>query len=135
MKVITPAPSNRSNNQLDESMIPAINIVFLLLIFFMIAGHIEARTDQLKMPVSQSSLTLKDDAVTIQILNDGRYIVNGSPVSGELHDTLGPLVTGTDAVVTCKVDKHLSAEVLDPILNTVRDLGIKQLNIATEQRL
>ena len=49
----TQKPS-RPKRQLDDSMVPAINIVFLLLIFFMIAGHIEARNADLQIPASSS---------------------------------------------------------------------------------
>ena len=38
----------------DDGLIPMINIVFLLLIFFMIAGQIAQQEPNLQLPISQS---------------------------------------------------------------------------------
>ena len=52
---------------LDASMIPAINIVFLLLVFFMVAGQISASNPDVKVPLSQSETPVSDAETLIEI--------------------------------------------------------------------
>lgn len=119
---------------IDESMVPAINIVFLLLIFFMIAGKIEAQKQPLTIPSSSSESELVTSEVEIQISVDGLYFLNSLPIKESLYLELQRLVLNDQSVVTVLVDRELPATVLDPVLNAVRKLGIKNLNIATERQ-
>ena len=54
MMLININEKKKSKMNLDESMVPAINIVFLLLIFFMIVGKIERSNNDLLVPKSQN---------------------------------------------------------------------------------
>ncbi len=115
-------------------MIPAINIVFLLLIFFMIAGHIEARNEQLHIPGSLSEQDLNIREIEIQVLADGNYLLNGTALSSGIAAALNDMALSKESVITLHVHRDLPASSLDPVLNSVRKLGIKQLLIATEQQ-
>lgn len=132
MKLISAAKKSPKN--LDESMIPAINIVFLLLIFFMIAGRLEV--DLLQPPASLSQKQLEQQSLTIRVTRDGEYLVNDAAVAvANLPTQLQQLLEqGSEEIVAvnCFVDKDLPVSVLDPLLVAVRQLGIKQLTIATE---
>ncbi|WP_288355678.1 biopolymer transporter ExbD [uncultured Cycloclasticus sp.] len=49
-------------------MIPMINIVFLLLVFFMIAGHMRDIQDQgIELPVSENGAQAVEKTVTLQL--------------------------------------------------------------------
>lgn len=115
-------------------MIPAINIVFLLLIFFMIAGHIEARNEQLKIPQSSSEKDLDAQDVDIQILADGSYVLNGQETDFALKEAIQQLTLSSESIITLHVHRDLPASSLDPVLKSTRQLGIKQLQIATVQQ-
>lgn len=128
-------PKRSSANKLDDGMIPAINIVFLLLIFFMIAGSIEAKSDQLQIPQSISEAALAEERVTIQIMANGEYYLDGEQVNEGLGDAFKLLELSPETTVTCHVHKDLPASALDPVLDVVRLSGIKKLQIATEQQL
>jgi biopolymer transport protein ExbD len=130
----TQKPS-RPKRQLDDSMVPAINIVFLLLIFFMIAGHIEARNADLQIPASSSEGELVARDIEIQILVNGDHYLNGQKIETSLLASLQALAPSTESVVTCHIDRNLPFSALDPVLSAVRQLNIKRLQIATEQRL
>ncbi|RTE66019.1 biopolymer transporter ExbD [Amphritea opalescens] len=133
MKIVTmPRPSQRNN--LDNSMIPAINIVFLLLIFFMLAGHIEAQDAQLQIPASSSDAELKTSEVEIRISASGDYTINGQPGHQDLQTMMGSLSPTPDTVVICHIHRDLPSSALDPVLQAVQQWGIKTLLIATEQR-
>ncbi|MFT6352419.1 ExbD/TolR family protein [Neptuniibacter pectenicola] len=130
----TQKPS-RPKRQLDDSMVPAINIVFLLLIFFMIAGHIEARNADLQIPASSSEGELVARDIEIQILVNGEYYLNGQKIEKSLLASLQALAPSAESVVTCHIDRNLPFSALDPVLSAIRQLNIKRLQIATEQRL
>ncbi|MEM5535026.1 biopolymer transporter ExbD [Neptuniibacter pectenicola] len=130
----TQKPS-RPKRQLDDSMVPAINIVFLLLIFFMIAGHIEARNADLQIPASSSEGELVARDIEIQILVNGEHYLNGQKIEKSLLASLQALAPSAESVVTCHIDRNLPFSALDPVLSAIRQLNIKRLQIATEQRL
>ena len=120
--------------RLDDSMIPAINVIFLLLVFFMIVGHIEARNDQLLIPESSSQIDVAEQRVEIQILANGQQLIDGHRVEGSLLDALKSRQIPSDAVVTCHIHRALPATALNPVLGAVRSLGIRHLQIVTNQQ-
>lgn len=113
-------------------MIPAINIVFLLLIFFMLAGHIEARDEQLRIPASSSDRELKTAELEIKISAAGSYTVNGQRIDQDLQPYMTGLGVSPETVVICHIHRDLPSSALDPVLQAVQQLGIKALHIATE---
>ena len=124
-----------TKRKLDDSMVPAINIVFLLLIFFMIAGHIEARNGQLMIPASSSQGELIAQDFEIRIIANGDYYLNGEKVEGALSTKIQSFQPSPDSVVVCYVDRNLPYSALNPVLSSVRQLKIKRLQVATEQPL
>lgn len=132
MRLVEP-PQRSPGNKLDDGMIPAINVVFLLLIFFMIAGRIEAKTDQLQIPESVSEAALAEKTITIRVMANGDYYLNDKPVNDALAAEFGLLELSPDSSVICHIHRDLPATALDPILEIVRLSGVTKLQIATEQ--
>lgn len=127
----TPPSRKRSD---DDTLIPMINIVFLLLVFFMIAGQINAYTeDRLQVPDSTSPDALEPTDVDISIDAERVVRVNGDIVVGDLNAALDVLDIDAASGVVCRVDHTLPASVLDPILRSVRQRSIARLQIATER--
>lgn len=132
MLIIT--QKNDAKSSLDESMIPAINIIFLLLIFFMIVGHIEARNDQLLVPISSSQENVADIRFEIQILANGQKLIDGELVQGSLLQALKVQNLAPNTIVICRIHRELPVTALDPVLAAARSLGIEQLQIVTDQQ-
>lgn len=130
MKLLTVAQPG-TKKSLDESMIPAINIVFLLLIFFMIAGHIEATTDQLVIPASTSETDLQAPNVKIDVMADGQYLINEMAIKNTLNDDIDALGVNASSTVVFYVHRDLPASSLDPVLSVIRQRGITRLQLAT----
>ncbi|MDD2450803.1 biopolymer transporter ExbD [Sulfurovum sp.] len=133
MMLIDITQNRREKKKLDESMVPAINIVFLLLVFFMIAGRIEHRDAQLHLPDSESEVKFSEQKVRIKVMADGDYYLNEKKVNHSLAEQLKVMALSKDAIVTCHIHRELPATALDPILDAVQLSGIKRLNIATER--
>lgn len=115
-------------------MIPMINIVFLLLIFFMIAGQILPREEGLQPPASASEQPLAPAQLEISLDAQGRLSVDGEPAAGPLTEVLRRRGVTAETLVVCRIHKSLPAHTLDPVLAAVRALGIGRLQIVTESR-
>lgn len=64
---------------------PLIDVVFLLLIFFMVSTTFVSRSGlDLELPEAQSRTEQQpDDPIRIEVSADGAYTVNGEPVDAE----------------------------------------------------
>lgn len=110
-------PRTRSLSS-DDNMIPLINIVFLLLIFFMVAGHIQKRPDA---EISLPTLKVNSEEAHIQNLLelyvDGRMTLNQSVVS---QDDLSARLDTISGELTLVVDRRLTAGDLEQVLKPLR---------------
>ena len=133
MKLINTTQNKKSMKKLDDSMIPAINIVFLLLIFFMIAGKIENRDTQLLVPKSTSDAKFSKQEVNINIMPNGDYSINNTKVDDSLIKQFELLKLNENTIITCHIHNELPVSKLDEVLEAVQVFGIKQINIATHR--
>lgn len=122
-------PSGRRN---ETGMIPLINIVLLLLVFFLIAGRVadvQGRGD-IRPPTSASDKPVRHPPVTLALDPRGRLTLNGADVSFE---TVGPALHSAlatdDPRVAVKVDRDVTAETLDALLDVVRGQGVATLTL------
>ena len=75
---------NRRRGRLAATveLAPLIDIVFLLLIFFMVSATFIRRSElQIDLPEAQGGWPATGDAVTITVHRDGGYAVNGLPAA------------------------------------------------------
>ncbi len=118
----------------DQRILPLINIVFLLLIFFLVAGQL-ARTDpiELEPPVSESELSAGDGGLRLFVAADGLIHADSGLV--EINQ-LGALLQseGSQAIVRVKADANVEAAHVVDILNRLRDAGAEKVQLITAVR-
>ena len=121
----------------DDHLIPLINIVFLMLIFFMIAGQI-VPTDSLKIEPPSSSIEQPAPPEDIAVLVDtqGHVAVNGEAVSlEELAARLKQLLSAGDMAqapqIALKVDAQLAASELSKVLDALREAEATKVTLFT----
>lgn len=62
----------------DESILPLTNVVFLLLIFFMLAGRLASpEAFDIQPPVSSSEAQARRDGLEIQVASNGQIALDG----------------------------------------------------------
>lgn len=110
---------------------PMINIIFLLLVFFMIAAQINLYPGLIN-PKSSSETSPDHAALLIVINADSTVLVDGIEINGSLEEHLGSLDLATDARVAVRVDRGLPATVLDPVIAHFLDSRGIKLQIITE---
>lgn len=141
IKLFEPGRKDRT----DESLIPLINIVFLILIFFMIAGRMEA-PDPIRVdpPVSSSPTRPAPPQLTLVLAADGRIAAEGEILESQrLGEWLaqGRLRSSADIEagdqtpeITLKADMGVRARQLRSVLNTLRRAGVRKITLLTVLR-
>ena len=127
-------------NQLDDNMIPLINIVFLILIFFMITGQIST-SELLKIqpPTSEQRLALEEHDALLLVSDDGKLAFNNQWIKSDtLTESLQQSITESkDAQAfkfLVKTDAILPANELMDLLQQVRAAGILKVSLATQTK-
>ena len=116
----------------DTGMILLINIVLLLLIFFLLAGRIDdgPNRQEIRPPTSASEKSVPHPSVIVSLDTKGRLTLNGADVSFE---TVGPALefalAGDGRRVALKVDRDVTADTLDRLLDVVREQGIATVTL------
>jgi len=120
----------------SEPTIALINVVFLMLIFFLIAGTLAPPIDRDVTLVKASDLEGREPPDALVIHVDGSITFRGEAV--ELADALsliGNAEEGGEAVIRLVPDRDLPAVKLVEIGNELRRAGAKRVFIVTERGL
>jgi len=122
----------RAESQLSIEMTPMIDMVFLLLIFFLVATsfHQEEREMQIALPVAQSagpiSVALRE--LVINVDGQGRIIVSGREISPE--DLQGivvdALAANPEQKVTIRGDRSVAYEAVVRVLDICKMGGLQE---------
>ncbi len=119
------------------NLTPLIDIVFLLLVFFMLTAHfIEDQAIDIQLPEAQSSQPSKeDDTVEVVLLPSGELLVDGQAASLEnLEETLrGALHAPNKHFVRLKGDQAAAFGTGVKIIDAARNAGAESLDILTEK--
>ncbi|MDF2368030.1 biopolymer transporter ExbD [Sneathiella sp.] len=125
---LTPPKKLRSD---PENTIPLINVVFLMLIFFLIAGTIAAPVSRELTPAETREMpTVPAKTDVVQIHNDGAIMYLGKRMS---VDEVLEMFPATEMSEPVKViaDKTLNAVRLVEILEKFRAAGHQKIRLIT----
>ena len=121
----------------DQRVMPLINVVFLLLIFFMVAGQL-SKTDpvQIDPPLSESDKDPGEHLVQVLIANDGRLLLRGEEVAfGDLGVRLGDVLRdGAGKIVHVKADGAVDAAEVIRVLDVLKAAGVEKVKLLTSAR-
>ncbi len=136
------SPSAAHHREMRVNMTPMIDIVFLLIIFFLVSSHLARQESQMALPlptaVSGEALDDFDHArVVINVLENGTMLLAGRRVSvTELQRRLKHErgVAGADLAVRIRSDRHVPFQFVQPILLAVSRAGIANVTFAVVRR-
>lgn len=116
----------------DLNLIPMINIIFLLLIFFMLTGVIQKKSLlNIERPISEySRAEIKNDQKNLVIVVDKNkviYIRNIKTSFPDFKNEIQKLNNNFDIIL--EVDKTLSVKEFSEILSAIKKVGIKKVFI------
>ncbi|KAA5604085.1 biopolymer transporter ExbD [Roseospira marina] len=118
----------------DERILPLINVVFLLLIFFMLAGTLSAM-DPFEITPPRSASSGEDNPRDIVVLvgADGRLALDGTPVAeADFEAALAAQLTESEgARVRLKADGHADATHVVALMERLRAAGVTRVLLLT----
>lgn len=117
------------------TVVSLIDIVFVVILFFLVAGHIEKFTVvQVELPKADSGQLLDEGPVVVTLgrydeilINDELYTLQ--QVAAEMREQLK---VNPERIITIKADKLLEANKLVDFMSEVRKGGGKNISLVTE---
>jgi biopolymer transport protein ExbD len=126
--------SHKKND--DERILPLINVVFLLLIFFMITGRF-SKPEPFDVDPAQSrnETTAESSNRVILISAEGRIALNGDILDASQFKakiaTVAQSQNQNSPRMRIKADGHAPAERVIEVMGWLRDAGFKKLTLLT----
>ncbi|SRR6056297_477538 len=124
-------PHSGDEGRLSTNMTPMIDVVFLLIIFFLVSSHLARQESQLPLDLPAAETHRLEvemqDALTINVTDDARWMVAGSPVD---EARLGQLLAahrrehGDDAPVRIRTEQAIPYGRVEPLLRLSAEAGL-----------
>lgn len=117
----------------EENLVPLINVVFLLLIFFLVAGALRPFATHGVEPAATSSIEAgADPANPIVVALDGTIRVSGAVVGLDgLAGHLGALAGSVPPTLHIVADRRLPAGLMLEIVESLGAAGIRDIRLVT----
>jgi biopolymer transport protein ExbD len=134
MRKLTP----HRDSHVGFNMTPMIDVVFLLIIFFLVASHLAKQEIQLELdlPRADSGGQTPDEErprITVNVLADGQISLGGDAVdAGDLTRRLSYAAerAAQDLEVRIRGDRHVPYRYIEPILLACVRSGIWNITFA-----
>lgn len=126
--------------ELDVNITPLIDIVFLLLIFFMVSTTFE-RESEIDVTLPEAAIDApqeQSDVIEIVISSEGMFFVNGKRVINKqvttLKQALLKVANGReDPPIIISADANATHQAVVTVMDAARQLGFVHLSFATSQ--
>lgn len=128
----------KARGQVHLSVTPLIDVLFLLLIFFMLTGTFKRFGElELTLPTSDTAAAAVEDAPAsreVVLATDGRLLLDGEPVPLDaLGDRLRALrVASPDERVVLKAESEVVHGRVVELLDLIREAGYPGVSLSTE---
>ncbi len=125
----------RIHSHLDIA--PLIDIVFLLLVFFMLTStFLVPEAIELELPESASATVTEITPITVALNATDDLTLNGNTIQlNKLREAIEPLLADKiDAAITLKSDARTEVQQLLKVMDEIRAAGGSNIALATTQR-
>jgi biopolymer transport protein ExbD len=133
------APKKREEP--DVNLTPMIDVVFLLLLFFMVStSFIKESSLKVDLPeATGQAMAEQDEPIDIVINAKGQFLINDitleQPSPEQLSETLKQVVAGnTDPHIIISADANAEYQNIVSAMDTAQQLGYTRLTLATRQK-
>jgi biopolymer transport protein ExbD len=131
----------RHSEEPDVNLTPMIDVVFLLLLFFMVSTSF-IRESSLKVDLPEASgqaLTEEETPIDIIIRANGEVLVNETPIAVATRDALRDLLKTTagdnaDPHIIISADANAEYQHIVTAMDAAQLLGFTRLTLATRQK-
>ena len=135
-------PSFSKGGEVGFNMTPMIDVVFQLIIFFLVSSHLAKQEVQYKLPLPEATSGLADKPsekprLTVNVLADGTLLFSGRQVSAEeLRTQLATRLQdlGKDVEVRIRGDRGTAYKYVEPVMLSCAKAGIWNVSYAVFQK-
>lgn len=134
-------PNQRNRPFVGANMTPMIDVVFLLIIFFLVSSHLARQESRLpvELPVAKSHdpLSVEPVSLTITVNNDHEVLIGGSVVDAtRLESILDGLrdKEGTTASIRIRTDASAPYQIVEPILKAAARRELLDIKLAVKEQ-
>lgn len=115
-------------------MAPLINVVFLLLIFFILtSGFVVQPGIRVTLPKAVTSEALHENSLVLLVTNSDLVYINDRVITVKELDSRLRIAAKEKKPLLIKADRRASMGKIVEVWDMCRDIGISQINIATSQ--
>lgn len=132
---ITPRPIKRARIEI----IPMIDVIFFLLVFFMVASLSNDKTHQ--VPVALPNMSVKasvtaETTITLTLKKDGTLYLNQTQITPETEAQALAAVMQQDPqqTVIIRADENANYGKVIHIMDIARSIGVQKFSLATESK-
>ena len=112
-------------------MTPMIDVVFLLIIFFLVSSHLAKQENAIQLDLPEANSGIDDqtetDSIVVNVLADGSWKVAGVTVDeNKLSDNLRQRMLASNGTLQLKIrtDENVGYQSLEPVLRSAANTGI-----------
>lgn len=135
--------STATRGEVGFNMTPMIDVVFQLIIFFLLSSHLSQNENNLPLPLPKADSGRQDEGdqdrprVTINVLLDGTMLLAGTPVSladlpARLQDRVKHFGPGME--VRIRADRSVPYRHVEPVMLACMQAGIREVGYAVYRR-
>lgn len=129
----------KRDTDLELNMTPLIDVVFLLLIFFMVSTTFQRESEiTIELPEASGDIAeIKKKVIEVSVDNEGRYFVNKRRLKDSNIETLKnaiAIIQGDtkEPKLIISADKMTTHESVVKVMDAARQLGLVHLIFATK---
>ncbi|MEM1068215.1 MAG: biopolymer transporter ExbD [Planctomycetota bacterium] len=130
-----------NRRSVGANMTPMIDVIFLLIIFFLVSSHLARQENRLPLDLPKASTFAPFDPesapLTVSVDREAQWLVAGKIVElPDLRAVFADLVArqGTDAAIRIRTDGAVQYRFVEPILREAALSGISDAAIAVRER-
>ena len=131
---------SHKKEELDVNVTPLIDVVFLLLIFFMVSTTFERQSEiEVTLPEAAIDTPISDEAaIEVTVNAQGTYFINGQRVLNTQIATLKQAMIKVangreDPLIIVSADANTTHQSVVNVMDAARQLGFVHLSFATSQ--
>jgi len=117
-------------------MAPLIDVVFLLLIFFMLTSSFTAPSLQIKLPTATSRPDSTPEVILVAVDRQGSITLQGAPIQlSQFKSKLRALsASKSDAKIHFRGDQEMNYGLFVELMDRARQIGIVQFNLVHDPK-
>jgi len=119
-----------SRGQQSETIIALIDVVFFLLIFFMLIGRMDATAPfEVSPPIAQNGTNMPAGGATVSVAVDGSLALDGIEIAQETLDRALTDMLAQNETLRVRVNAHRDAELRHvlPLIGRAEAMGVRDV--------